>query len=135
MFKLTKLKLNTCLETIFILPVPEDEVEKEIQFLNGKILAVVPDWIVKKCMKCIKKPVTGMCNATLESGICPDRLKLVIVKPLHKKGDTENIQNYKPIQFFLKILEKLVYSRLIAFIGKKNNILTNSKWIQRGKIN
>jgi hypothetical protein len=114
MFKLTKLKLNTCLETIFILPVPEDEVEKEIQFLNGKLLAIVPDWIVNKCMKFIKKPVTGVCMAY----ICPDGLKPVIVKPLHKKGDTENIQNYKPIQFFSKIQETFVYTRLIAFIAK-----------------
>jgi len=54
-----------------------------------------PDWIVKKCMKFIEKPITDVCSATLESGICPDGLKLVMIKPLHKKGDTENIQNYK----------------------------------------
>jgi len=33
--KVTNLKINTCLETIFILPVPEDEVEMVIQHLNG----------------------------------------------------------------------------------------------------
>jgi hypothetical protein len=73
--KVTKLKLNTCLETIFILPVPEDEVEKVIQCLNGELLAgiKVPDWIVKKFMKFIGKPITDMCNATLELGICSDR--------------------------------------------------------------
>lgn len=86
--KVTKLKLNTCLETIFMLSVPEDEVKKVIQHLNGKLLAAikVTDWIVKKCMKFIEKPITDMCSATLESGICPDRLKLVILKPLHKRG-------------------------------------------------
>jgi len=96
----------------------------------------VPDWIVNKCMKFVEKPVTDVCNATMESGICPDRLKFVIIKHQHKKGDTENIQNYKPkslLPFFSKIQEKFVYARLIAFIAKNNNdnnnILTNSKWI------
>jgi hypothetical protein len=113
--------LNTCLETIFILPEPEDEVEKVIQNLKGKLLAgiKVPDWIGEKCMKLVERPVTDMCNATLGSGICPDRLKFVIIKHLHKKGDIENIQNYKPkslIPFFSKIQEKFLYTRLIAFI-------------------
>lgn len=60
--KVMKLKLNTCLETIFILPVPEDEIEKVIQNLNGKLLAgiKVPDWIVKKCMKFMEQPITDM---------------------------------------------------------------------------
>jgi len=82
----------------------------------------VPDWIVKKCMKFIEQPVTDICNVTMKSGICPDILKLVIVNPLHKKGDTENTQNYKPkslLPFFSKILEKFVYTRLIAVIANK----------------
>jgi hypothetical protein len=60
--KVTKLKLNTCLETIFILTVLEDEMEKVIQNLNGKLLAgiKVPDWIVKKCMKFMEQPITDM---------------------------------------------------------------------------
>jgi len=95
-----------------------------IQNLNGKLLVgiKVPDWIVKKCMKFVEKPVTDMCNATMETGIGPGRLKFVIIKHRHKKGDTENIQNCKPkslLPFFSKIQEKFVYTRLIAFIAKK----------------
>jgi hypothetical protein len=111
-YKMTKLKLNTCSETIFIKPVSEDEAEKVIRNLKGKLsigIYEVPDLVVKKCMKSIKKPLTNIHNASLESGIFPDRLKLAVVKPLHKNGDTENIQNYKPISL-LSVFAKIYKS-------------------------
>jgi hypothetical protein len=83
---MTKLKLNTCSKAIFIKPVSEDQVEKVIKNLKGKLSAGInegPDLVVKKCMKSIKKHLTNICNASLESGIFPDRLNLVTVIPLH----------------------------------------------------
>ena len=71
------------------MPVAEDEVEKAIKDLKGKLLAdidEVPDLIVQECMKCIKKPLSDICNASMESGIFPDKLKLAVVKHLLKKG-------------------------------------------------
>lgn len=60
-YKMTKLKLNTCSEIIFIMPVSEDELEKVMKNLKGKPLAgieEVRDLIVQKCMKVIKKHLT-----------------------------------------------------------------------------
>jgi hypothetical protein len=51
-----------------------------------------------------------------ELGIFSDRLKLAVIKPLHKRRDTGNTKNYRPISVlstFSKILG------LIAFITKK----------------
>ena len=56
-------------------------------------------------------------------------LKIAIVKPLHKKGDTREIQNYRPISLlsvFSKIIEKLMYRRLMSFITDYN-ILNDSQ--------
>jgi len=57
----------------------------------------------------------------------PEILKIALVKPLHKQGNTGEVQNYRPI-FLLsvisKIIEKLVYSRLMSFVTK-NNILND----------
>jgi hypothetical protein len=50
---------------------------------------------------------------------------------LHKKGNTGEVQKYRPISHssvFSKIIEKLVYSRLMSF-ATKNNILND---IQHG---
>ena len=57
----------------------------------------IPDYVVKQCIKVLKKPLTGIYNASLESGISPDKLKIAKVIPLHKNGDTRDIQNYRPI--------------------------------------
>ena len=65
-------------------------------------------------------------NASLESDIFPDRLKIITVEPLHKR---KKIQNYRLISFLLaisKILGTLLKNRLTAFIIK-NNILTQAQ--------
>jgi len=51
------------------------------------------------------------------------------LKPLHKKGDTGELQNYRPISLlsvFSKIIEKLMYSRLMSFVTK-NGILSDAQ--------
>jgi predicted outer membrane repeat protein len=122
-----QLKVNECTETMFMFPVTEMEVEKVVKDFKGKLSAgvdEVPDYVVKQCIQFIKKPLVNIYNASLESGIFPDQLKIARVKPLHKKGDTKNIQNYRPISLlsvFSKILEKL-----IAFVVR-NGILTDAQ--------
>jgi hypothetical protein len=47
---------------------------------KGKLSAginEVPNLIVEKCMKFIKKLLTDMFNASMESGIFPDRINLL----------------------------------------------------------
>jgi len=49
------------------------------------------------------------------SGTFPTRLKYAIVKPLLKKGDKENMANYRPIYLlasFSKVFERIIYERL-----------------------
>ena len=83
-------------------------------------------------MQFIKKPLANICNTSFASGTFPEILKIAIVKPLHKKGNTGEVKNYRPISplsVFSKIIEKLMYSRLMSFLTK-NNILNDD--IQHG---
>ena len=91
----------------------------------------VTDSIVKKCVQFIKKPLADICNISFASGTFPEILKIAIVKPLYKKGNTGEVRNYRPISLlsvFSKITEKLMYSRLMSFVTK-NDILND---VQRG---
>jgi hypothetical protein len=54
----------------------------------------------------IKKPLADICNASFASGIFPDRLKIAIVIPLLKKGNTGEVQNYRPISL-LSVFQRL----------------------------
>ena len=72
------LKLSICPETIFVNPVSDDEVERVIRNFKGKLSAGfddVPNLVIKKCAKFIKKPLADISNAPFESGTFPDGFK------------------------------------------------------------
>jgi fructose-1,6-bisphosphatase/inositol monophosphatase family enzyme len=61
------------------------------------------------------------------SGIFPTHLKYSIVKPLFKKGDKEDMTNYRPISLltsFSKVFEKIIYDRLLQHIEVHNILVT-----------
>jgi hypothetical protein len=47
--------------------------------------------IIKVSAPYIISPLTYICNASLSTGIFPDRLKYAIVKPIHKSGSKHEI--------------------------------------------
>jgi hypothetical protein len=124
----TNLKISTCPQTIFINPVSETEVENVVKNLKGKCssgLDDVTDSILKKCVQFIKKPLADICNASFASGVFPEKLKIAIIKSLHKKGNTEESQNYRPISL-LAVFSKIV-EKLIDGVHYKINILNNAQ--------
>jgi len=51
-------------------------------------------------------------NLSLNLGVFPDEWKTAKVKPLYKKGDRYDMQNYRPISIilvFAKLLERFMY--------------------------
>jgi hypothetical protein len=56
---------------------------------------------VKQCIGLLKIPFTNIYNASLESGIFPDKLKIAKIVPVHKKGDAKDVQNYRPVHCYL----------------------------------
>jgi hypothetical protein len=126
------LKIKESTKTMFLFPVTESEVGKVAKGLKNKLSAgidEIPDYVVKQCIQLLKKPLANIYNASLESGIFPDQLKIAEVVPVYKKGDAKDVQNYRPIALlsvFSKLLEKLVYNRLMAFI-EGNGVLTEAQ--------
>ena len=117
---------------MFAPPVTENEIEKVINKLKGKFSAgfdEIPESLVKRCTHHIKKPLTHICNISLKFGIFPDLMKRAKLRPIFKKGDRQDIQNYRPqavLSVFSKILEKIMYNSLFSFL-KKFNILTEEQ--------
>jgi hypothetical protein len=74
-----------------------------------------------KCIQFIKKPLTFIFNLSLSSGTFPNQMKVAKVRPIFKKGQKQNITNYRPISVlsvFSKILETLMYNRVVNFLNK-----------------
>jgi len=130
--------IKGCDKSIFLTPITENEVAKVAKSLKNKFTSGnddIPDYVVKQCIDYLKKPLTDIYNLSLESGIFPEQLKIAKVIPVHKKGNTKNINNYRPIatlSVFSKMLEKLVYNRIIAFI-ESNRIITDAQHGFRSK--
>ncbi len=69
-------------------------------------------------------------NLLLEQGVFPNELKLPKVKLIFKKDDPTLFANYRPVSvrsFFSKILEKIIYKRILTYI-ETNNILYDKQF-------
>jgi hypothetical protein len=56
-------------------------------------------------------------------GEVPSSFKIAKIIPVHKGGSQSCLNNYRPISLlsiFNKLLEKLMYNRLIDFLDKRN---------------
>ena len=61
-------------------------------------------------------------------------LKVAQVTPIYKKGDSQLLENYRPVSMlpiFGKLFEKIIYSRLYSFLMTKilyvdNNLASGS---------
>ena len=112
-------------QSIFFNKVESEEVEKIIKSL--KCASAGHDGIHAKVVKATYNsyllPLVHICNLSITQGFFPDEMKLAKVIPIYKSGDATSISNYRPVSIlplFSKILERLVYNRLISFISKHN---------------
>ena len=66
-------------------------------------------------------PLAYICNLSFVHGIYPDLFKIAKVIPIFKGGDKSNLANYRPVSVLpsvSKILERLMYNRMLQFIEK-----------------
>ena len=74
--------------------------------------------------------MTHFINLSIISGVFPDQLKIARVIPLFKSGDKSIFTNYRPVSVlpaFSKILEKVIYNRLLDYLNK-HKILSDNQF-------
>ncbi len=74
--------------------------------------------ILKEGSKPLSKPLARLFNMSLESAHFPDSWKLANVLPLHKKNETNLVNNYRPISLLScvsKVFEKIVFRNVFNF--------------------
>jgi hypothetical protein len=85
-------------------------------------------WTLKDLIDLISKPLTHIVNLPIQSGIVPDQMKVARVLPILKSGEGNFFSNYRPISIlpvFSKLLEKVVYHRLLHYLNKQNILFDN----------
>ena len=107
-----------------------EKIVKSLKNTNCSGYDEITTQLLKLSIPYIISQLTHICNSALSSGVFPNRLKYAIVTPIHKSGDSHLISNYRPISMltvFSKILEKLIYTRIINHL-KQYNILTSHQF-------
>ena len=77
--------------------------------------------VVKSTYASFIIPVIHILNISIINGVLPDELNIDRVIPLFKSDDSMLFSNYRPVAAlpgFSKILNRLMYHHLLAFINK-----------------
>lgn len=70
---------------------------------------------------CISESITYLCNLSIKTGMFPDKWKEAKVKPLHKSGPKDDLNNYRPISILpvlSKLFERHVHDSLSCFLDR-----------------
>ena len=98
-------------------------------------LNTIPPKIIKQISQCISPILSFLINKSISSNIFPKNLKASRVVPIHKGGDPEDVNNYRPISLlppFSKIFEKFICIQLQHHL-LSNNIISDSQYgFQKG---
>ena len=113
--------------SFFVVPTNETEIHNIIK--NLKDCSTGWDGInlssLTLAWSSISHVMVHVMNLSLEQGVVPLELKVAKVIPLFKADDPEKFSNYRPVSLlplFSKILEKLMYKRLLNYVTE-NKIL------------
>ena len=107
-------------------PVTESEICKLVNKMPAKTSTGydnINNWLLKKIVSVIKKPLCVIFNKSLRQGIYPNLMKIAKVIPLFKSGDRKIPDNYRPISLLpviSKVLEKIVYVRMLRHMDDNN---------------
>lgn len=125
--------------SIFMAPVVPQDIMRIIRHLKNKKsfgYDGISTTVIKFVSSSIAAPLCHIINNSISTGIFPDSLKSVVVKPLFKKNDKENMANYRPIALIpiiSKIFEKVIYESLYKFLTKFNILCDEQKGFRKNK--
>ena len=82
-----------------------------------------PAWALKDGAHILAEPICFLFKGFLKQNKFPSLLKLANITPIHKRGDTENPLNYRPISItpaLSKVLEILIKDQIEEHLSKYN---------------
>ena len=126
-------------EIVFAInPVSDNEILK----LIGDLKDSSSGWdglrpnMIKHVKEHIKLPLTHICNLSFSTGVFPCELKIANVVPIFKANDEMIFSNYRPVSVLpvlSKLIERLMYNRLIHYINENKLLYKYQFGFQTGK--
>jgi len=113
-------------DSAVIFPANCYEIFGYFQSLKNKFSCVsqdIPMFLWKKIAHVVCIPVTYLINQMFSTAVFPSIFKTAEITPVFKKGDRNEIKNYRPVTCLhnlSKIFEKAILSRINSFCSKHN---------------
>ena len=89
----------------------------------------LPPLLFRRVKNGIAFPLALMFKQMLSVAFIPDEWKTAVITPVHKKGPTEQVSNYRPISITCvpcKLLERIIANQIYRHLNV-NNILCNEQ--------
>ena len=114
--------------SIFLHDCSSEELSNIIAELDNTKSSDIPIRIIKKSAHIICPSLSQYFNLLMTEGVFPEVLRVGRVTPIYKKGNPEDIGNYRPVStlpIFGKIFEKVIYNRIYSFVTSQNILNDN----------
>ena len=126
------------ISNLYFDPVTEQEIYKIIDTFKDSAAGWddLKSTMIKHIKESITTPLVHICNRSFETSIFPSELKIANVVPIYTSGDEMVFSNYRPVSVlpvFSKLLERLVYNRLISHINENKLLYECQFGFQKGK--
>ena len=118
-------KCNVKLSNISTSDIEVERIIKDLKDKKSYGLDGISNLVLKNIAVSIRSPLSKICNMSLSTGVVPSNMKIAKIIPLFKGGEVTTCENYRPISLLpvlSKILEKIVFKRMVAHMDE-NNIL------------
>ena len=101
-------------------PLEKDEISKAVNKLkyNGKGSKTISTLVLKDNSNKLADILMHVLNICIAEGYFPEELKTGCITPIYKNGPKNDVKNYRPVcslSPFSKILERIIYNRMIEF--------------------
>ena len=91
--------------------------------------------MLKICGNTICKPLELIFKQALTTGVFPSEWKKGNIVPCYKKGDKQNIKNYRPVSLLPicgKFFERLIFNEMFSFFLANNLLAPNQSGFKPG---
>lgn len=83
----------------------------------------ISNWLLKQCKEEFAPYLANLLNQSFTTCSFPDEIKLVKVRPLHKKDNKRLMHNYRPLSLvssLSKVFENVVHNKIEEYLTKNN---------------
>lgn len=126
-------------KSFVLLSTDEDEVKTTLTNLKSDCaigIDQIPADVLKINKDILSSPISYICNLCFSTGVIPTALKKSRIHPIHKAGNRDCVNNYRPISILSslsKVIERLINKRLVKFL-EDNKLISHAQYGFRSKM-